>query len=76
MITIYSTAHCAFCKTEKQWLESLGYKYTSKMVDSDSNAMEELKALGIGTAVPVTVVNSTIVRGFDRPSLLAALTAA
>lgn len=76
MITIYSTANCAFCKTEKQWLDSLGHEYTSKMVDSDDEAMKELEALDVGTAVPVTVINNTIVRGFDRPSLLAALTAA
>lgn len=75
MITIYSTENCAFCKTEKQWLESLGYSYTSKMVDSDEEAMKEFQELNVGTGVPVTVIANKIIRGFNRPALLEALKA-
>lgn len=72
-ITIYSTENCAFCKTEKQWLDSLGYKYESKMVDQDEEAMQELNDLEVGSGVPVTVINGEIIRGFNRPALMAAL---
>lgn len=72
-ITIYSTEWCAFCKTEKQWLESLGYSYTSKMIDSDPEAMKEFEDLDVGSGVPVTVINGDIIRGFNRPALSAAL---
>lgn len=73
MITIFSTANCAFCKTEKQWLESLGYSYTSKMVDSDESAMKEFQELNVGTGVPVTVIGDQVIRGFNRPALMSAL---
>ena len=76
VITIYSTEWCAFCKTEKQWLDSLGHKYISKMIDSDDEALAELESLNVGTSVPVTVINGKVIRGFDRPSILAALTTA
>jgi len=69
MVTIYSTAWCAFCKTEKQWLDSLGVAYESKMIDEDEAAMKEFEALNVGSGVPVTVIGDTIVRGFDRPAL-------
>lgn len=72
-ITIYSTENCAFCKTEKQWLDSLGYKYESKMVDQDQDAMQELQDLEVGTSVPVTVISGEVIRGFNRPALMAAL---
>lgn len=73
MITIFSTENCAFCKTEKQWLESLGYSYTSKMVDSDESAMREFQELNVGTGVPVTVIGDQVIRGFNRPALMSAL---
>lgn len=73
MVTIYSTAMCAFCKTEKQWLESLGVEYTSKMIDSDDAAMAEFQELGVGNGVPVTVIDDMVIRGFDRPALKNAL---
>ena len=73
MITVFSTENCAFCKTEKQWLESLGYSYTSKMVDSDESAMKEFQELNVGTGVPVTVIGDQVIRGFNRPALMSAL---
>ena len=72
-IIIYSTQMCAFCKTEKQWLDSLGIKYTSKMIDEDDDAMQEFRDLDVGTAVPVTVISGEVIRGFNRPALMAAL---
>lgn len=74
-VIIYSTKACAFCKTEKQWLDSLGVKYTSKMVDEDASAMDELTALNVGSAVPVTVIDGKIIRGFNRPAIQSALAA-
>lgn len=68
-VTVYSTAWCAFCKTEKQWLDSLGISYQSKMIDEDEAAMKEFEALDVGGGVPVTVINGSIVRGFDRVAL-------
>lgn len=74
-IIIYSTTWCAFCKTEKQWLEKLGYPFIVKDVEEDKAAYEELMAKNGGTfsGVPVTDVAGDIILGFDRPKIEAAI---
>jgi glutaredoxin-like YruB-family protein len=67
-ITIYSTTWCAFCKTEKQYLDKLGIKYIAKDIEQDKEAYEELmqKSNGGYQGVPVTDIAGTLVLGFDR----------
>ncbi|HMH70593.1 MAG TPA: glutaredoxin domain-containing protein [Candidatus Saccharimonadales bacterium] len=67
-ITIYSTTWCAFCKTEKQYLDKLGIKYIAKDIEQDKAAYEELmeKSNGGYQGVPVTDIAGTLVLGFDR----------
>ena len=76
-ITIYSTTWCAFCKTEKQWLDHLGIPYISKNIEEDEAAHAELMSKLGGDSnfqgVPVTDVAGDIVLGFDRPKLQAAI---
>ena len=74
-ITIYSTTWCAFCSTEKQWMDKLGVKYVSKNVEEDEEANKELldKLEGNFQGVPVTDINGEIILGFNRPALQAAL---
>lgn len=74
-VTIYSTTWCAFCATEKQWMDKLGVKYISKNIEDDQDANDELlkKLDGNFQGVPVTDINGEIILGFDRPRLQAAL---
>jgi glutaredoxin len=76
-ITIYSTTWCAFCKTEKQWLDHLGIPYISKNIEEDEAAHAELMSKLGGDSnfqgVPVTDVAGDIVLGFDRPKLQGAM---
>lgn len=74
-VTIYSTPSCAFCRTEKQWLESLGVKYVDKDIEEDPSARQELlnKLSGEYRGVPTTDIGGEIIVGFDRPRLQAAL---
>lgn len=74
-VTVYSTTWCAFCKTEKQWLDHLGVKYVSKNVEEDEEANKELleKLEGNFQGVPVTDINGEMILGFNRPALQAAL---
>ena len=67
-ITIYSTTWCAFCKTEKQWLDKLGIAYNEKNVETDKEAYDELveKNGGPFQGVPITDVDGVLVHGFDR----------
>jgi len=65
-VIIYSTPTCAFCKTEKQYLDHLGVPYIVKDVEEDAGAMAELIAKSSQQAVPVTDIDGVIIRGFDR----------
>lgn len=75
MVTLYSAPWCAFCKTEKQYLEHLGVEYTVRDIEEDEEAMKELLAKVGGTAssVPVTDIDGVIIRGFDRAKIDATL---
>ncbi len=74
-VTVYSTTWCAFCATEKQWLDKLGVKYVSKNIEEDEAANAELldKLGGNFTGVPVTDIAGEMILGFNRPALQAAL---
>jgi glutaredoxin-like YruB-family protein len=70
-ITIYSTPWCAFCKTEKQYLDKLGFAYVEKDIEADKAAYEELMAKNGGNfqGVPVTDIAGQIILGFDRAKI-------
>lgn len=74
-VTVYSTTWCAFCATEKQWLDKLGVKYISKNIEEDEAAKEELleKLGGNFQGVPVTDIAGEMILGFNRPALQEAL---
>lgn len=74
-VTIYSTTWCAFCATEKQWMDKLGVKYEAKNIEEDDAARDELMAKlgGNFQGVPVTDINGELILGFNRPALQAAL---
>jgi len=74
-VTVYSTTWCAFCATEKQWLDKLGVKYIAKNIEEEEAASRELieKLNGNFTGVPVTDIAGEMILGFDRPRLQAAL---
>jgi len=74
-VTIYTTSWCAFCATEKQWLDRLGVAYESKNIEEDEAANNELldKVGGNFQGVPVTDIAGDVIFGFDRPKLQAAL---
>jgi glutaredoxin-like YruB-family protein len=70
-VTIYSTTWCAFCKTEKQYLDRLGVAYVEKDIEADKEAYEELMAKNGGAfqGVPVTDIAGDLVLGFDRAKI-------
>lgn len=74
-VVIYSAPWCAFCKTEKQYMEHLGVAYTVRDIEEDDGAMEELlaKVGGEASSVPVTDIGGVIIRGFDRAKIDATL---
>lgn len=70
-VIIYSTTWCAFCKTEKQYLEKLGVDFVEKDIEADADAHNELmeKIGGNFRGVPVTDIDGDLVLGFDRPKI-------
>ncbi len=74
-VIIYSAPWCAFCKTEKQYLDHLGVSFSVRDIEEDEGALDELLAkVGDGaSSVPVTDVDGVIIRGFDRPKIDATL---
>lgn len=74
-VTIYTTTFCAFCATEKQWLDRLGVKYVAKNIEEEMDAQAELleKLGGNFQGVPVTDIGGEMILGFNRPALQAAL---
>ena len=74
-VIIYSAPWCAFCKTEKQYLKHLGVAFTTRDIEEDEGAMDELlaKVGGETSSVPVTDIDGVIIRGFDRAKIDATL---
>lgn len=72
-ITIYSADWCAFCHAAKDYLDKKGIKYTEKNVEHDQAfAVEAVQKSG-QTGIPVIDINGTVIIGFDRPKIDAAL---
>lgn len=53
----------------KEFLSQRGLPFTVRVVDEDAAAYDDLIALGY-RSVPVTVIGTTVVKGFD-PAVLA-----
>ncbi|MEI7682925.1 MAG: glutaredoxin domain-containing protein [Candidatus Saccharibacteria bacterium] len=72
-IVIYSADWCAFCHAAKDYLDKKGLKYTIKDIESDpANAQEVVEKSG-QMGIPVLDIDGTIIVGFDRPKIDAAL---
>lgn len=60
------------CEHVKEFLSQAGVDFVSRNVDEDPDAFDALMASGF-RSVPVTMIGSTAVRGFDPAALRAAL---
>jgi glutaredoxin len=58
----------------KELLSRAGVPFDVRNVEEDDRAYDELLALGFRT-IPVTVVGTRIVKGFDEAAITAALSA-
>jgi len=68
-VTLYSAQWCAFCKTEKQYLEHLGVPFVVRDIEEDSEAMQEVVQKSGAQSIPVTDIAGVIIRGFDRAKI-------
>ncbi len=72
-VTIYSATWCAFCHAAKEYLDKLGVKYTDKNVEEGEQNMKEAVDKSHQMGIPVIDIDGTIIVGFDRPKIDAAL---
>ena len=72
-VTVYSATWCAFCHAAKDYLDKKGVAYTDKDVDTDKAIAQESMDISGQTGIPVLNINGTIIVGFDRPKIDAAL---
>lgn len=70
---IYSADWCAFCHAAKQYFDRLGIKYEERDVESDPKYATEVVEKSGQMGIPVIDINGTIIVGFDRPKIDAAL---
>ena len=75
MVTIYSAVWCAFCHAAKDYMDKLGVKYEDKDVERDPAAMQALLQKSGQMGIPVLDIGGTIIVGFNRPAIDAALKA-
>lgn len=77
-IKIYSTHTCPYCKMEKEFLDSKGFKYDNVFVDDDIDAAQEVMNLSGQVGVPFNIVtkddgSTENVLGYDKEKLSALL---
>jgi glutaredoxin-like YruB-family protein len=73
-VIIYSTPTCPYCKAAKAYFKERSVQYSEKDVSADAAAQEEMtKKSGGFMGVPVIDIDGTIVLGFDKPKIEAAL---
>jgi len=73
-VIIYSTPTCPYCKQAKAYFKERSVQYEEKDVSSDHAAQEEMTQKSKGfMGVPVIDINGTIIFGFDKPKIEAAL---
>lgn len=75
-ITVYSTTWCGFCKQAMKYFDSLNIAYKDVNVEEDRAAAEAMVEKSGQMGVPVIEIGDTLIIGFDRPKIDAALQAA
>jgi glutaredoxin 3 len=72
-VTIYSASWCAFCHAAKDYLTKIGVPYEDHDIESDPKYAEEAVSKSGQMGIPVLDIDGTIIIGFDRPKIDAAL---
>lgn len=75
MVIIYSAVWCAFCHAAKDYMDKLGVKYEDKDVEKDPAAASEFVKKSGQMGIPVLDIGGTIIVGFNKPAIDAALKA-
>lgn len=72
-VTVYSADWCAYCHAAKDYLNKKGIAFTEKDVESNPTFAQEAVQKSDQMGIPVLDIDGTIIVGFDRPKIDAAL---
>ena len=67
-VTVYTAEWCHWCHKLVDFLKENNIEFEEKNVDAQENAEEAMKKSG-QTGIPVTVIDETVVVGFDVAKL-------
>ncbi len=70
---IYSATWCGYCHAVKQYLDKIGVAYDDRDIESDQKFATEAVDKSGQMGIPVVDIDGTIIVGFDRPKIDAAL---
>ncbi|HBN10197.1 MAG TPA: NrdH-redoxin [Cyanobacteria bacterium UBA8530] len=73
MITVYSTDTCPYCTLAKRYLSDKGVVFNEVNVARDQQAAREMVKKTGQMGVPVLDIDGTVILGFDKPRIDAAL---
>ena len=73
-IIVYGAEWCAFCHVAMKYFDDKGVTYEYRNVDDNQAWLQESVDKSGQTGIPVLDMNGTIIVGFDRPKIDAALT--
>lgn len=68
-VTIYSTPACHYCHIAKDFFDEKGIKYTEHNVLTDQEKRQEMIDKSGQMGVPVIVIGSQIMVGFDQTEI-------
>lgn len=72
-VLVYSTPTCPWCHKAKEFLKQQGVPFTDINVAANAQAAEDLVEKSGQMGVPVLDIDGTIIVGFDREAITAAL---
>ncbi len=73
MIQVYSAVWCAYCHQAKAYFDSIGVKYEDKNVEDDPKFAQESIDKSGQMGIPVIDIEGTIIVGFNKQTIDAAL---
>jgi len=72
-VELYTTSWCRYCRQARDFLSRNGIAFREYDVEKDPAAARRLEQLGVGSGVPVAVINGRTIRGFSPGTYAAAL---
>ncbi len=71
---MYMTDWCGYCRQAKQYIRSIGASLIEYNIDNDADKKAEMKKKSGGSSnIPLIDIDGTIIRGFNKPAIKAAL---